>query len=166
MKVDRSKKDSLNENFFNKVIRFPKGLIGLSNEGDFTLSKSAEELFFYLTSVEKNNLSFLMVPVEQVAPKLKIAYSDMELRNLSLTKGEHWDIGAFVLLNIPEDPKLMSVNLKAPIIVNYEENIGLQIVLSDNKLSINEPVFEKLKLSQKSERLEGKNYNRPKDIQL
>jgi flagellar assembly factor FliW len=50
----------------------------------------------------------------------------------------------FSIVTIPEDPTLMTANLKAPIVVNIEARTARQCVLQDNNLAIREPIFTKL----------------------
>lgn len=50
----------------------------------------------------------------------------------------------FSIVTIPDDPTMMTANLKAPVVINIKARMGRQCVLQDNGLAIREPIFSKL----------------------
>src|SRR5690606_3017903 len=72
--------------------------------------------------------------------KFTLTKSDMEalgVKNLDRIK-------VFCVVTIPENPTEMTVNLKAPILINVPERTARQCVLQDNNLAIREPIFLQL----------------------
>lgn len=64
------------------------------------------------------------------------------MESLGLAPGERYH--TFCIITIPHDPRNMTANLKAPVIINAKKKMGRQIVMQDNALAINEPIFATL----------------------
>ena len=63
------------------------------------------------------------------------------MRSLEIEREE--DVVKLVVAVIPEDPLHTTVNLKAPIIINYKRMAGKQIVLSNSDYHTHQPlIFE------------------------
>jgi flagellar assembly factor FliW len=127
-------------------IAFPEGLLGFNTLKTFVLLDDPDdEIFAWLQSCEQAEIAFPVLEPELFSNEYKINLSKSELELLQLKTQER--IRAFCIITIPEDPTLMTANLKAPIILNIEKRIARQCVLQDNDLAIREPIF--LKLQQK-----------------
>ena len=49
-----------------------------------------------------------------------------------------------VTLTVPKDVKAMSVNLRAPIVINSENRLACQIILESDQYAVKYPIYEKL----------------------
>jgi flagellar assembly factor FliW len=129
-----------------KAIFFPKGLLGMANKTNFCLTQfpnPAYSNFNILQSIDDENLAFIIFSLGGV----EAASSLLEKEDL-IVAAELLDIDLsdMVILLITsvnknsdsEDPKALqvSVNLRAPLIVNSDNYLGLQYVFNNEKYSI------------------------------
>ena len=49
-----------------------------------------------------------------------------------------------VTLTVPRDVTKMSVNLRAPIVINSENRLACQIILEGEQYAVKYPIYEKL----------------------
>ncbi len=64
----------------------------------------------------------------------------MEILGLKSSEG----IRTFSIITIPNDPTMMTANLKAPVVINVTTRVARQCVLQDNSLAIREAIFTRL----------------------
>ncbi|MGE3973380.1 MAG: flagellar assembly protein FliW [Bdellovibrionales bacterium] len=127
-------------------IAFPEGLLGFNQLKTFVLLDDPDdEIFAWLQSCDQPDIAFPVLEPELFADDYKVNLSKNELELLQIKNTER--IRSFSIITIPEDPTLMTANLKAPVILNVDKRIARQCVLQDNDLAIREPIF--LKLQQK-----------------
>jgi flagellar assembly factor FliW len=125
------------------VLTFPEGLLGFNELRQFVLlDDPSDEIFAWLQSCEDQNIAFPILEPELFAPgfAVQLTKHDMEVLRLESTRG----IRSFAIITIPQDPTLMTANLKAPIIINVTKRLARQCVLQDNSLAIREPIFARL----------------------
>lgn len=129
----------------NRVIHFPDGIIGFDHLKDYVLLHDEEKKnsgVHYLQSVDDNEVAFVLIDPNTVVDEYKPEIDSAAVDKIGNLTDEN--ITVFVTLIIPEDITKMSVNLKAPIIINSETLIGAQ-VLTKNDYAIKTPVYEYLK---------------------
>lgn len=108
------------------VYHFPGGLPGFEEFHEFIVidDKDTEPLK-WLLSVDEPNIGFPVLELLQAAPELKSEIQKEEL-NLSST---------LVVVTLHRDPEPLTVNLKAPIILNNSSKTGRQVILDSDKYS-------------------------------
>ncbi len=125
------------------ILTFPEGMLGFADLRKFALLDDPnDEIFAWLQSCEEPHIAFPVLEPElfMMNYKANLTKGDMEALKLpSQDKARY-----FSIVTIPEDPTLMTANLKAPIVVNIEARTARQCVLQDNNLAIREPIFTKL----------------------
>lgn len=125
------------------VLTFPEGLLGFSDLRKFVLlDDPSDEIFAWLQSCELSAIAFPVLEPDIFAESYNatLSKSDIEALQLKESAKAHY----FSIITIPEDPTLMTANLKAPIVVNMLAKLARQCVLQDNNLAIREPIFKKL----------------------
>jgi len=125
------------------VLSFPEGLLGFSDLDRFVLLDDPnDEIFAWLQSCEEPSIAFPILEPELFADSFTLSLSKSDLK--ALESEEVKGLRPFCIITIPEDPTMMTANLKAPIIINVAKKMGRQCVLQDNKLEIREPIFTRL----------------------
>ena len=125
------------------VLHFPEGLLGFSDLDRFVLlDDPSDEIFAWLQSCEEPSIAFPILEPELFADKCQMNLNKSDLKLLSSETGD--GLRPFCIITIPEDPTMMTANLKAPIVINVTLKLGRQCVLQDNKLEIREPIFTRL----------------------
>ena len=125
------------------VLTFPEGLLGFSDLDRFVLlDDPSDEIFAWLQSCDEPSIAFPVLEPELFSENfdLSLSKSDMKILNSENKTG----LRPFCIITIPEDPTMMTANLKAPIVINITDKTGRQCVLQDNKLEIREPIFTRL----------------------
>lgn len=125
------------------VLSFPEGLLGFSDLDRFVLLDDPnDEIFAWLQSCEEPSIAFPVLEPELFSDTFSLSLTKSDLK--ALETEELKGVRPFCIITIPEDPTLMTANLKAPIIINIAKKMGRQCVLQDNKLEIREPIFTRL----------------------
>lgn len=125
------------------VLTFNEGLLGFADLRKFVLLDDPnDEIFAWLQSCESPAIAFPVLEPELFAPQYKANLTKGDMESLKLTAQDK--ARYFSIVTIPDDPTLMTANLKAPIVVNIAARTARQCVLQDNNLAIREPIFAKL----------------------
>jgi flagellar assembly factor FliW len=125
------------------VLTFQEGLLGFADLRKFVLlDDPSDEIFAWLQSCEAPQIAFPVLEPELFAPQYKVTLTKGDLEALKLSAQDK--ARYFSIVTIPDDPTMMTANLKAPVVVNVAERTARQCVLQDNNLAIREPIFTKL----------------------
>jgi flagellar assembly factor FliW len=124
-----------------KVISFPKGILGFSQNRRFILFPHAEDSpFYWLQSVDDGAVAFVVMNPQIVKPDYKI---DMEESVLSeIEVGESDEIDVLCIVTIPHNqPDKMTINLLGPIILNTDKHCAMQVVCLEEEYSHRHPIL-------------------------
>ena len=129
----------------DKMIHFPKGIVGFPDLKDFALIHDAEAGnqggIRWLQSVQEPNFAMPVIDPLAVKPDYNPQVDD----ELLTTIGGLEDVLVLVTITVPSDLTQMSVNLKAPIIVNVAEKKACQIILEQEEYPVKFMVYDILK---------------------
>lgn len=118
------------------AIHFPDGLIGLDDWQDFTLISHPEAGDLkLLQSVQNERMSLIVIDPRQVEDDYKISLSALDSEALGYsTVPKHFDeqTEVYCIVSVQEEPFQVDVNLLGPIVINWQKNIGRQIILADS----------------------------------
>ena len=115
----------------DRIIRFPKGLIGYEGVRDFALIQIREGVpFLVLQSLEDKQLGLMVADPYTFIDGFTVKLNDAEQNMLNVDKPEQ--VSVLVTVSIPPGkPEDTCLNLSGPIIINHEARIGLQVPQSD-----------------------------------
>jgi flagellar assembly factor FliW len=118
-----------------RVILFPEGLIGMPDAQRFALMEPSrpESPFRQLLCLDLPELGFVVCDPEDLWP----GYG----AHLPPYEGGRENLAAMVLVTVPGNPKEMTANLLAPLVVDARTRVGRQIVLDAGRLSTRHPIF-------------------------
>jgi flagellar assembly factor FliW len=122
------------------VIRFENGLAGYEDCRRFILVES-ENLapLFILQNLERPEVAFLVVDSKAVVSDYNQAIPAEAWSAAGVTAGT--PRLSLVVLALGATPQDSTVNLRAPLIVNYENMTGLHVTLTDSRLSVTHPIL-------------------------
>ncbi|WPC41081.1 flagellar assembly protein FliW [Clostridium sp. JS66] len=124
------------------VITFEKGIPGFEHLKKFIIFPVEEnEMFNVLHSVEDENAGFIVI-----SPFLYINDYEFNLDGAQLERMQIEKEKEVLVLNIVTLSKNVSditINLKAPIVINIKKKTGEQIILDNPKYNIKHLLFEK-----------------------
>jgi len=111
------------------LFTFPAGLIGLADCRDWALlSDGSNDALAWLQSVERPETALAVVSPRRFVPDYRFRAYRSELAPLELADIEE----AYVLSIVSQNVDELTLNLKAPIVVNVRNRVGRQIVVNDD----------------------------------
>jgi len=109
------------------VLHFPSGMPGLEGCREWALLADAtNDALGWLQSTNRSDIAIAVVSPRRFVPDYQIRIPRSELTPLRLS-----DIGqAQVLVVVAQGSRSLTLNLKAPIVINLEARTGRQVVAS------------------------------------
>lgn len=126
-----------------KILTFERGLIGLSEYKRFTILYDCEKEssnIFWLQSVEEPTLALPVVRPQLVKEDYNPVVEDELLNHIGELTEENLVI--FLTMTVPQDIKQMSVNLKAPIVINTDTGKAAQIIVENQDYEVKYKVYD------------------------
>jgi flagellar assembly factor FliW len=125
-----------------KVITFPKGILGFAKNKKYMLFPHGEgSPFFWLQSVEDGDLAFVVMNPQLVKPDYSIDVEEGMLKELDVKVPT--DLEVVCIVTVPRnEPNKMTINLLGPIIINAQNRFAAQIVCDKEKYSHHHPVIK------------------------
>jgi flagellar assembly factor FliW len=116
------------------ILSLPEGMLGFPDCKQYVLLEDpAQAPFQWLQSLDNVDLSFVLVDPLVIKPDYRIQVSEHEVETLELDSAEEARI--FVVVSVPENLTQATANLKGPVVINPNKNIGKQLVLMDEQYS-------------------------------
>ncbi len=124
----------------NKVITFPKGILGFARNKKYILFPHSEgSPFFWLQSVEDGDLAFVVLNPQIVKPDYTVDIEEGVLNELDVK--EPSDLEVMCIVTIPQNqPERMTINLLGPIIINSQNRSAIQVICDKQSYSHRHPV--------------------------
>lgn len=114
-----------------KIIYFEKAILGFEGYNRFTIINNLEDdIFYWLQSVDEGELSFIMINPLVFVDDYKISLSARIQQELAMS--EDSDMVIYSIVVVDQSTGDIRTNLKAPIIINADNNKAAQIVLEQN----------------------------------
>lgn len=123
------------------VIVFHEGLIGMKDMKQFLLMEKEDfRPFSYLQSLQDSRLSLIVINPLLIRKNyvFKIQEDDFKAIDIRDTN----DMSLLSIVVFSGDIKDMTVNLKAPLIINVHHKKGRQVILINENYRVNEPLLE------------------------
>ena len=134
-----------------KIIHFENGIIGFPDLTDFALvydlEKGNQAGIKWLQSLQEPAFALPVMDPLVVSPDYNPTVDDEILKPIGEIKPD--EILVLVTVTVPRDLTNMSVNLKAPIIINADEKKAVQIILDSDSYLVKFPIYEILKAGAK-----------------
>ena len=123
-----------------QLIHFEFGLPGFENLKKYAIIEIEEyNPFLLLHSVEDQSIAMVILKSNLLDEENEFEIPENKLKNLK-EKGKN-EFGIFFILKIHEDDKQITANVKAPVLINFVNQKGSQIILDDDKLSMDLPIL-------------------------
>ncbi len=121
----------------DRVITFPKGLLGFSSHCRFCLLEPADDAcFFWLQSLDDPNLAFVVTDPSFFVPDYSVPIRSEQMEELNLARLE--DAQVFVIVNKVETT--LTGNLQGPLVINTLTRTGEQLVLAEKRWTTRHPL--------------------------
>jgi flagellar assembly factor FliW len=126
------------------IVRMPEGMLGFGEIKDYVLIQHNEgSPFLWYQAVDDPTVAFVVVDPFTFFPDYEVLLSKGDLDVL-----EARDLGSlavFAVVVIPENPEEMTANLRGPIVINTDNKIARQVVLTDGRYSPQHSIMEEMR---------------------
>jgi flagellar assembly factor FliW len=121
----------------DRVITFPKGILGFADYRRFCLLEPAEDsAFFWLQSLDDPTLAFVVTDPSFFVPDYSVPVRQDQMGDLGLARLE--DAQVFVIVNKVD--QTLTGNLQGPLVINTLTRAGEQLVLAEKRWQIRHPL--------------------------
>lgn len=126
------------------IITFGEGLPGFEKSKKFVLLASGDESspFKWLQSVDDPQLAFALVDPFVIKKDYEVNITDEVIQAVGIEKAE--DVIIYSVVVVPENISQMSMNLRAPLVINLKNKKGIQVVLDSDRYSVRHYILEEL----------------------
>lgn len=123
----------------DRIMTFPKGLLGFPERTRFALIQTSEEnYFFWLQCVDDPNLAFVVTDPTTFFRDYEVPMREELQQELALGSPEA--VQVFVICN--KVGEWLTGNLLGPLVINVENRIGQQVVLTEKKWTTRQPLMK------------------------
>lgn len=120
-------------------ILFEKGIPGFENYNTFLFEEIKENKnFISMISKDDLNVGFVCVSPFDIKKDYEIELNEDTINELNIK--DYKDVLVLSLITLGNSIDTSTVNLRAPIIININNNRGKQLILEDTKYNIKEPL--------------------------
>ena len=122
-----------------RIISFTKGLLGFPQHQRYALIQTGEEnYFFWLQSVDEPSLAFVVTDPAIFFKDYDFALKEETQQEIGLTDAGFAQV--FVICN--KVGEYLTGNLLGPIVVNAQNRVGQQVVLTEKKWTTRQPLMK------------------------
>ncbi|ACA46736.1 flagellar assembly protein FliW [Clostridium botulinum] len=123
------------------VIYFEKGIPGFEELKKFIIFPVEDnDVFSVFHSIEKEDMGIIVISPFNIEKDYEIQLEEEQRKKLELQNEKDALVLNTVTLN--SDIDKITVNLRAPIIINIKEKIGEQIIINSDKYKVKHPLFK------------------------
>ena len=112
-------------------VSFPQGLFGFESFKEFVLLDAEQQPFYWLQSLDVEQIAFVLINPFLFRPDYEMNIENDELLPIGIT--EPGKAVIFSIVTIPADGSPMTANLQGPLVINRDNKMGIQAVLSDSR---------------------------------
>ena len=127
----------------DKILFFPEPFLGLPDSQQYVLLETgADSPFKWLQSCEEPDIALVVTDPEIFFADYEVTLRMEDISHLQVEDGE--ELKVMVVLVVPSDPRKITANLMAPVIINLNKRLAGQIILADSRYSTRHLIFPTL----------------------
>lgn len=122
----------------NRLISFPKGVLGFPSQREYALIQTSQESgFYWLQAVGRPELAFVICDPRLFVPDYVVPVKLDDLSQIGLQDPSAAQV--FIIVNKVDN--ILTGNLQGPLVVNVDTREARQLVLSDKRYSTRHPLM-------------------------
>ncbi len=121
----------------DSIVSIVGGIVGFPAETSYVLLEYNPP-FSWLQSTTNPSLAFVVVNAAEFGESYQVP---LPLGDKEIDLNENDDVAILNMVTVREDPRLTTVNLKAPVIVNLRTMKGKQVILDDERYPVRLPLW-------------------------
>lgn len=123
----------------DRVIEFPRGLLGFSKYTSYVLIQPGDDsYFFWLQSTQTPELAFVVTDPSLFVKDYEVPLKGDQMDALGIERVD--DAQVFVIVN--KRGSVLTGNLQGPLVIQTEKKIGEQLVLADKRFDTRAVLME------------------------
>lgn len=125
-----------------RIVTFPRGFVGFPNWQRFVLLPHREDSpFWILQSVDEPALAFVVMDPREAVPDYVARVPAAHLADVAIESEVDVERAVVLaLVTLRGGPSGATVNLKAPLIINPDRRLGIQVILEGSPYAIRHPI--------------------------
>ena len=126
------------------IIIFEEGIPGFEDIHNYGIinNEDPESPFCWIQAIEKPELAFALVDPFAIKKDYDFELNEENVSALGIEEPSH--VAVYAIVVVPEDLNKISMNLKAPIIVNTNNKKAAQIILNSDKYTVRHFIIDEL----------------------
>jgi flagellar assembly factor FliW len=125
----------------DQIIHFPDGIYGFDDSKRFVLLDTGSAAgMMHLQCVDSPTPRFIVLDPYMLLEDYGPDFPQDAFKKLRAEKME--DISLLVIAVIPQDFRSSTVNLKSPVVINFKEHLGMQVILGNRDYSVRFRLFD------------------------
>lgn len=126
------------------ILDFEEGILGFEDLHKFGIinNEDPESPFSWIQAIDKPELAFALVDPFAIKKDYDFELKDENASSLGIEAPT--EVAVFAIVVVPEDTTKISMNLKAPIIVNTKNKKAAQIILDSDKYTVRHYILDEL----------------------
>jgi flagellar assembly factor FliW len=122
------------------ILTFKKGLPGFEQLKKYILFPvENNEFFSILQSIEDESIGLVVTSPFEIVKNYEFKLDDNLIEKLAIKEPE--DVLVMSTVTLSSMPENITINLKAPIIINIKEKLGEQIILEKEQYKVKHPLI-------------------------
>ena len=130
-------------------ISFPFGLLGFESFKEYAIMDAERQPFYWLQSIDVEQVAFVLINPFLFRPDYEMNIDNDELLRIGVTDPSKALI--FSIVTIPGDGSPMTANLQGPIVINRDNRLGFQAVLTDSRWKTKHDISAELQAAKQEE---------------
>ncbi|OHD53647.1 MAG: hypothetical protein A2Y33_06915 [Spirochaetes bacterium GWF1_51_8] len=124
----------------NSAIQFVGPILGFE-EFQYYYLLEVRDLpgFYWLQSKQDANVAFIVIDPRTFMKDYELVIDKIDMDILEIGAGD--EVLDYVIVNIPEDPAKMTMNILGPIVINAAKRLGIQGISNKNDYDTKRPIF-------------------------
>ncbi|MGL5750138.1 MAG: flagellar assembly protein FliW [Paraclostridium sp.] len=121
-------------------IIFEKGILGFEEYREYEIFDiESNPIFKEIKSKREGNIGFIIVSPFEIEENYDIEIDKGTLNELHIKSPK--DVLLYNIVTLNESIESSTINLRAPIVINTNNNLAKQIILQDEKYNIKHPLI-------------------------
>lgn len=126
----------------SRIFHFPQGIPGFETHHDFRFIPEEDAMLARLISVQENKVGFIIMRPEAYFPEYleEIDVDEESLKVINVSADTLVDVWVILTLQ-RQDVAKTTANLRAPLLLNTVEGIGMQVIFNDDRYLSRQRLF-------------------------
>ena len=126
----------------HQKVTFPAGLLGFESFKDYVLLDAEQQPFYWLQSLDMEQVAFVLINPFLFRPDYEMNIDNEELSLVGITDPGKALI--FSIVTILPGGSPMTANLQGPLVINRDNRIGIQAILTDSRWKTKHDIIAEL----------------------